>query len=608
MPVTKTALATPLRGQDRLMGVRRFDDGTLLLISRDAAVLHLWRSTDNGANWAAYTSNNPIATALVGSLSISFVQKNDQIVIEYHAATSPTYFYRILTPSAVGDAVGIYGDSGIFNVIPFAILWYEASNKWAVVAAPATRVADNAAAVNHTELGQLTQTHTGRLPFDWNHDGDGRTKPDARPFNAYRFGGNLFISLLGNVSLPTNVLGGRTDEVLCSDGSNYYGTDFAQRNNNFIVCIPYNRLSYTKILLPITDRCQILDACHHGGKMRVLIRKVTDTTWARIYTLDTGSGTWDSGYETHADWNRSERWVMDRYPRENVVHLINADAAPSDTDFAYYRVVFNTAPNRPTLTLPTDRDGSASLTLNWTFTDPEGDSQQSYELRRRVGSGAYQYWNGTAWIAAPSDATRLAGSGQSVTLTSTRWRAAGSTDDHWFSIRVRDTNNEASEWSPDVRTRVVTVAAPTITAIGEDTTSPFTSVHPLVTMVRWTADVQQEYRVQTFADNNGAVGSQRSDTGWQTGEAARTRPVTFGADGETGHLRVSVRGFGSPTHSSTVAYTVSLPDPPGPTTITPCKGPAPTATASPSPANGPRMCPSVTQLCIDASSAPTVTA
>lgn len=66
----------------------------------------------------------------------------------------------------------------------------------------------------------------------------------------------------------------------------------------------------------------------------------------------------------------------------------------------------NTAPNAPTLGSPADAAtvGNASdITFSWTHSDPNGDAQDGFSIRRSTDAGAtWEYWTGSAWSGTAS--------------------------------------------------------------------------------------------------------------------------------------------------------------------------------------------------------------
>ena len=105
-------------------------------------------------------------------------------------------------------------------------------------------------------------------------------------------------------------------------------------------------------------------------------------------------------------------------------------------------VVSNSIPNAPTLTAPANNtapDLTTGPTFSWTHSDPEGNAQTHYALRRRVGAGAYEYWNAgtTAWQSTEVLNASAAGS---VVFGANKWAAATT---YLWSVRTQDSGSGA---------------------------------------------------------------------------------------------------------------------------------------------------------------------
>ena len=111
----------------------------------------------------------------------------------------------------------------------------------------------------------------------------------------------------------------------------------------------------------------------------------------------------------------------------------------------------NVAPLAATLNAPaanTYQDLGAGFTFAWTFNtglSPQDDTQQSYALRRKIGAGAYEYWNVStvAWQAAEVFNTS---SVSSVTFAAAKW-TNGNT--YVWSVNTTASNTLTGTYPPD---------------------------------------------------------------------------------------------------------------------------------------------------------------
>ena len=555
------------------VAIRQLTSRRLLAVTELSSTVYFWVSTDCGETWTAHSGL--ASDTKRSTFSVSPVTPDNKVlIVNFTRSSTPGHppNYRIFGEDADGETVSAVTTWGSSNAAGYYLRLFRT---------PPDPDNDRARVVqttgsNHGTFAVGSDLRDGTvwlfsLPtvwidrhIDWGHTGDGRTASSTLIWFAPH---QSFSTQLATTSGLYAITGG-WDEIAACDGSNIWlYDDQGNTGQAHLIRVPYSRLSQAATDYPQTGKP--LAHCHYQGKLLALVANGTN---GRVYTLDVATSSWhsESGsetYESHADFAATSRtWDVERYPVEEVMHLIRTDGSNA----AYYRVVENTAPGRPTLTLPAVRTTDADLDLDWTFSDPEGHTQQSYELRRRVGTGDWEYWNGTSWVDSASASTIIAHTTQEETLTSSEWRKSGSTDDHWFGLRVRDDPpGDESEWSSDVRVRVLAVPNPDITLIDNvDASGGSVTVIRLAAVVEWTTGTQEEYRVQTFADNSGSVGTERSDSGWLTAGSERSHAVTFGADAEEGHVRVSVRGYGSAVVTDTVSYTVDLPDPPGDSTTT----------------------------------------
>ena len=173
------------------------------------------------------------------------------------------------------------------------------------------------------------------------------------------------------------------------------------------------------------------------------------------------------------------------------------------TNIFYQEVlILNTPPTAPTVLDPPDgavRDVATSLGISWKFNDPDaGDSQTAYTVRRRIGVLAGNYWNGTAFVAAESGATKIVSSAASLGLAA-GW-GADSDSGHYYSVKTWDTGDSLSPWSAETRVVPSGKDNPTITDPATDGFDITTATYPVV----WTVNTQTKYRIRIIGNTAGA--------------------------------------------------------------------------------------------------------
>lgn len=83
----------------------------------------------------------------------------------------------------------------------------------------------------------------------------------------------------------------------------------------------------------------------------------------------------------------------------------------------------NALPSAPTLGSPAAGakiSSGAASTFSWTHSDPDGDSQAGFAFRRRIGTGAYEYWNAGSGVWQTTQVVNTS-STQSVTFPTGVW-------------------------------------------------------------------------------------------------------------------------------------------------------------------------------------------
>lgn len=241
------------------------------------------------------------------------------------------------------------------------------------------------------------------------------------------------------------------------------------------------------------------------------------------------------------------------------------EAEPTNTTDGFvdidFEVVedFNSLPTAPTVDSPSDgstQDINETLTIDWTFNDPDaGDTQSSYTLRRRVGAGSFEYWNGSAWQAGEDATTKIATATTQQTLAAT-WGTDGD-GDHYYSVKTWDAADAGpSPWSSEIRVVPSAQDNPTLTAPAD-----LASVGAQETAT-WTVATQTKYRVvvsDTSSASDMDAGTLEYDSGIQV-SASTNQAITFPTNSVTRYVRVQTwndEGLASDIdeHQVSVAFT-----------------------------------------------------
>jgi len=228
----------------------------------------------------------------------------------------------------------------------------------------------------------------------------------------------------------------------------------------------------------------------------------------------------------------------------------------SDSTNIFYQevLILNTPPTAPTVLDPPDsavRDVATSLGISWKFNDPDlGDSQTAYTVRRRIGVLAGNYWNGTAFVAAESGATKIVSSAASLGLAA-GW-GADSDSGHYYSVKTWDTGDSLSPWSAETRVVPSGKDNPTITDPATDGFDITTATYPVV----WTVNTQTKYRIRVLGDTVGAPDPAivDYDSGVVNQTATRTHTVSLPVNSVTRQIELST--WNDEGLASTVVYRI----------------------------------------------------
>jgi hypothetical protein len=147
-------------------------------------------------------------------------------------------------------------------------------------------------------------------------------------------------------------------------------------------------------------------------------------------------------------------------------------------------------------------DVSQSLTLDWTFHDPNTtDNQAQYALSRQIGVAAVQWWrtSDSTWQSAETFNTS---STSALTLAAANWLGAGGASDpaHIYKVATKDSGGLTSAYSAGLSVVPSTRVDPTLTAPTTGSTLNIGQLTPT-----WTVSEQSAYRVVVTNTTSGAV-------------------------------------------------------------------------------------------------------
>ncbi len=229
----------------------------------------------------------------------------------------------------------------------------------------------------------------------------------------------------------------------------------------------------------------------------------------------------------------------------------------STLTLASQQIVLTGAPFAPTWNAPTNNSAqnvSASLLLDWVFSDPDvADAQSAYALSRQIGAGSLAYWRASDSTWQPAEVQNTSAVDQ---LTLASW-ASGSDANYTFRVKVWDQSSTASPYSSGLVVTPSVLVNPTITAPTSSGTVTAASV-----TVTWTATEQTAYHLLVELNVSGVYTSIFDDTG----TTATSRVVTGLTNGAAYRITLTTRNNeGLQSTAATSTFTAAFTPPPTPT-------------------------------------------
>lgn len=299
---------------------------------------------------------------------------------------------------------------------------------------------------------------------------------------------------------------------------------------------------------------------------------VDDPVYAR---WSRAAGTWTS-WTSVASMNaagQEGKINMPLYVTQSAVDLVYLDAVTynggsngnqSPWIVQYLKLaIVNQAPSAPVLLAPSPSAvvdlATNGYTFKWRFVDPDpGDFQSAWAMRRKIGAGAYSYFNASSQTWGASIVWN-SGADQSVSFAAAQW-TNGNT--YQWSVNTQDSSGAASGFATD--NTVVASVAPTV-AVNYPSGSYISDSSPVVGWTfTGTGTQQRTFQLKVFSlaqYNAGGFDPATSTAVYDSGEVAtaiaRTQRVGTALSNGTSY-RAYMRVSDTNSIYSTWAYTEFL--------------------------------------------------
>jgi WD40 repeat protein len=301
-------------------------------------------------------------------------------------------------------------------------------------------------------------------------------------------------------------------------------------------------------------------AISHSNSPYVTVYSRSGDTLTKIAnpaTLPTGAGygaAWspDGTYLSIAHYLSPYTTVYSR-SGDTLTKIADPATLPSSTGNATaYSGSLNSAPTAPTWdTAAGTKDVNASLLLDWTFNDPDGDASTAYALQRSVNGGSVEWWTGSAW----GTETKIVTAATSLTLASS-WATLA--DSIVYKVKGYDALDVVSPLSAGITIVAGEKVNPTVTlptaaqVINTGTITP-----------TWICTSQSKYTLRLLS----AADAELFTTGQVTSTSLREHSIIYALSNLTTYkielTTVSIGGVTSDVQ--TVTFSTSFTSPTSPT-------------------------------------------
>jgi hypothetical protein len=557
MGVTITTVGGSVNDEGQRHLDRDPNTGQLWAIKKDLATLTFWYSDNDGANWSQATGNLTDSNAGNGgsfSVAVLFVDLDGGLNVAYNTNAGTGYRRGVVSGTSIAWS-SLFTLPILGQIADLVAFRHPSGTGW--MAAVAGRVGSGDSNFPFVDLVRIIGTtttgagvfqlhptqETSGISFggglDFHHIGDGKTVQGGTP-HLYAVskgvGSATYVSRLvwnGSGYSPPITLVGQSSVISTSrgvfDGSRLIFTD---HNSSTDVLSLYERdagntatvvRAATPALAAGISIKPDITYDRVGNVYAVAVGASDSDLWWNVWTRATDTwGTWtllQTATATGASLRRG--WAGTDFP---TIEGVYKDA----TNLYYQEVaVVNAAPSAPSVLTPGDglaQDVAATLGISWQFNDPDqGDSQSAYSVRRRIGTGAFAYWNGSSFQALETAATKIVSSAASLGLSS-GWGADADAD-HFYSVKTWDSLDQISPWSTEQRVIPSAKDNPTITDPVNDGDDVTTASYTVV----WTAATQTKYRIRVIGDSGGTPNPAvvDYDSGMVNQAATRSHLLTF---------------------------------------------------------------------------------
>lgn len=547
--ITTTSYVEPLRYPNQPAIDRENYDGDLWFLKRVSVTqCDIFKSSDNGATWAATGATFTRTSMLETSRLVIDSSGNIHVIYRvYEAGTDRVYYRRLPANTTVWETeqfvVGASAGSAGAVYTGLDLCVFRLSTTWYIHMAVGTSNGVNGG------VTIFSATHTGTLftmrntlvsgarqwlngppgivhpTIDFAHTGDGKTV-SSNPALWLAWGRSTIYTAKYTWSTgPTWAAPGYTPPAVSSLATTQLSNSATWDAHGSRWLVPFPNGNTVRIAERNVDnsaQVQRDSPTHPMGVVKHCAISVSAATSSmRIF----GVGTTDSTLY-YVDYDRlADSWgAWTQVSASPIIGSTVDNYGVRRTNYGngHYDLVIATgsgpynliststtaasAPKTPVITSPTNgsaQDVNAGLTIAWTFTDDDpSDFQDAYALRRTIGA-VTTYWNASTLTWDVTEVFNSSGT-TSVTLASGWGTDADAT--HFYSVKVRDQQGNASPNSTNIRVTPSAKDNPTIT-------SPTASPTSAIITVAWTVATQTAYRIILQVTATNAV---VRDTGWVT--------------------------------------------------------------------------------------------
>ena len=246
----------------------------------------------------------------------------------------------------------------------------------------------------------------------------------------------------------------------------------------------------------------------------------TTPVWSRYSRTAAAWSAWTPFGASLTGWTRTGRVSLKQYVQRSAIEAVYATGSGSPWTVNYTKItVTNTAPSVPRLLAPAPSSvadlGTQGATFAWQFVDPDpGDLQGGWQMRRRIGAGAYSYYTAAtqSWGAT---AVWNTGADTQVSFAPGVW-ANGNV---WaWSVNTRDSAGLASGFASDAS--VTATLAPSAAVTGPLGIYALDS-SPVIAWSYASANPQRTYQIRVIdlaVYNAGGFDPATSTAAWDSGD------------------------------------------------------------------------------------------